>query len=271
MKLQKVLVPLSVLVGLVLGGTLLATSVDASSKISQKNLTVKNVDKDGNVTSKRAEKYKGNDWYKIKGTANKHAKFYVLADQDGNDPTHYSKLDTIKANKKGNWKIELQSIDKDSSVYYITPDKKATKSKIVNMNKIDDKIKVTLPANTGTAPKPFVESDYSTSITYDQLARTPKQYKGQKVALTGEVMQNDEGAHMLLVEINGNTDDVVRVKYSKSILGDTRVLEDDLVTFYGTAHGTYSYESIEDSNETVPSITAAKIVDNGKASDDYGD
>lgn len=259
--------------GLMLGTFGLGNNVLAEISIPQNNLTVINADVNNNVTTKRTEKYKGDDWYTIKGTAKKNSKIYVLADQTGNDPTHYSKLDVIKVNKHGNWHEEISAVDKENSTYYFTPDKSANKSskKIQNINNVTNKLKVVLPANKGTEVEPFNAADYQTNIAIDQLARNPQQYKGQKIALTGSVLQSDETEPYLLVAVNGDSDNLVYVPYDSDILNGSRILEDDLVTFYGTANGTYSYETVNGSANTIPSFKKiAKIDDQGTASDDYG-
>lgn len=38
--------------------------------------------------------------------------------------------------------------------------------------------------------------------------------------------------------------------------GAPRILENDIVTFYGICEGTYTYESVLGSNITIPSVSA---------------
>lgn len=259
--------------GLMLGVFGLSDSAFAEISIPQNSLTIINADVNNNVTTKRTEKYKGDDWYTIKGTAKKNSKIYVLADQTGNDPTHYSKLDVIKVDKHGKWHEEISAVDKDNSIYFFTPDKSANKGskKLQNVDNVKNKLKVVLPANTGTEVEPFNAADYQTNIAIDQLARNPKQYKGQKITLTGGVLQSDETGDYLLVAIDGNLDNLVYVPYDKSILNGSRILKGDLVTFYATANGTRSYETTNGDANTVPAFNkTAKIEDKGTAPDDYG-
>ncbi|KRK40850.1 hypothetical protein [Loigolactobacillus bifermentans] len=258
--------------GFVIGGLGITSDVSAKISIPQNNLTINSADSTNKVTSKR-DRYKGDDWYTIKGTAKKSSKIYVLADQTGNDPTHYSKLGTVKVNKKGHWKTSVQAVDKDSAVYYFTPDKSANKksSKIQNVNNVKNKLKLVVPANKGTEVKPFNAADYQSNVSFDQIARNPNQYKGQKLALTGQIMQVDESSDLLMVYINGDSDDIAMVKYDPSILKGSRVLEDDLITFYANFKGTTTYETTNGDSNTVPSFNkTAKIEDKGTAPDDYG-
>lgn len=129
------------------------------------------------------------------------------------------------------------------------------------------------------APKPQdkkeessnVES-YSTDITYEQLARTPDDYKGKKVSMTGKVVQVMENSDItqLRVAINGNYDDIVLLEINKSDLDKSRILDDDLITFYGTSADVYTYKATLGQEITVPAIVANKIDNQGKAPDDYG-
>lgn len=116
-----------------------------------------------------------------------------------------------------------------------------------------------------------VES-YSTDITYEQLARTPDDYKGKKVSMTGKVVQVMENSDItqLRVAINGNYDDIVLLEINKSDLDKSRILDDDLITFYGTSADVYTYKATLGQEITVPAIVANKIDNQGKAPDDYG-
>lgn len=118
----------------------------------------------------------------------------------------------------------------------------------------------------------FNEKDYSTSITFDQIARTPDDYEGKLLALTGKVLQVIEGDedNNLRVAVNGDYDDVIYIVYDQEIMAGTRILEDDKVTIYGESENTTTYQSTLGGNITVPLIYADKIVDSGKAPDNYG-
>ena len=88
------------------------------------------------------------------------------------------------------------------------------------------------------------KSEYSADYTYEQLARNPDSYVGDKVKFSGKVLQAEQGdtCYMRLAA-NGSYDTVLFVTYSKDTL-DYRLLEDDYVTVYGRAFSTYSYENL---------------------------
>lgn len=101
---------------------------------------------------------------------------------------------------------------------------------------------------------------YNTGITYNQLSRTPDDYKGEKVKFTGEVIQVMEGSNetQLRVAINSNYDNIALVSYTSNIVS-SRVLEDDQITLYGVSKGLYTYQSTMGGNITIPLIGVDKI------------
>lgn len=115
-------------------------------------------------------------------------------------------------------------------------------------------------------------ASYQTGITFDQLARTPDQYEGAKVAFTGKIVQviEDTNSTEIRLAVNGDYDDIILVYIPSKVLGSSRVLEDDLISIYGISKGTVSYESTMGGKITVPSMKAKIIDDKGTASDDYG-
>lgn len=126
-------------------------------------------------------------------------------------------------------------------------------------------------SSASSSSQAFNAADYSTAYTYDQLARTPNQYEGKKVAFTGQVAQiveNDDEDN-IRVEINGTIDDTVLVGFDPDILNGSHILEGDKITFYGTSKGTTSYKSTLGQKITIPAILAEKVTDAGTAPDDY--
>ena len=101
---------------------------------------------------------------------------------------------------------------------------------------------------------------YETGITYDQLARTPDDFKGKKVKFTGKVVQVIEGSGSIQIRlaVNDNYDTILFVQYDSSIVG-SRVLEDDHITIYGTSAGTISYQSTMGGTITIPGVSIEKI------------
>lgn len=102
------------------------------------------------------------------------------------------------------------------------------------------------------------------TVSYKELARNPQKYEGQMIKFTGEVFQVQEGfINIYLISVThkgyGFYDDNVYVSYLS--LGDeTRVLEDDIVTFYGVFQGLKTYTTVRGDSRTIPEVTAKYIV-----------
>ncbi|QFQ24930.1 hypothetical protein [Bacillus thuringiensis] len=101
---------------------------------------------------------------------------------------------------------------------------------------------------------------YETGITYDQLARTPDEFKGKKAKFTGKVLQvmEGKGETQLRVAVNGNYDKVLYVVYKSDIL-NLRVLEKDNVTVKGKSAGIYTYKSTMGGEISIPAMLVEKI------------
>lgn len=101
---------------------------------------------------------------------------------------------------------------------------------------------------------------YNTGITYDQLARTPDDYIGEKIKFYGKVIQVLEGSGTVAIRMatSGNYDNVIIGSYSSDIVS-SRVLEDDRITIYGLSNGLYSYEATGGATITIPSVLIEKI------------
>ncbi|MEM1504790.1 toxin regulator [Domibacillus sp. 8LH] len=101
---------------------------------------------------------------------------------------------------------------------------------------------------------------YETGITYDQLARTPDDYIGEKVKFYGKVVQVMEGDGEVQVRIAVNEDyDTILFGAYDSYITNSRILEDDLITVMGTSNGLLTYESTMGGDITIPSIFIDKI------------
>lgn len=105
------------------------------------------------------------------------------------------------------------------------------------------------------------------SVGYKDIARMPDNYKGMDIFFSGQVMQVMESSFSNSVTYRigvtqdeyGFWDDVVYVTY-KLPEGAPRILEEDIVTFYGVCQGTYTYSAVLGNNITIPSVDA-KIID----------
>lgn len=110
-----------------------------------------------------------------------------------------------------------------------------------------------------TEDKFTTEADY-TDVDYDDLARTPDGYVGDKVTASGEVVQVIEGDDQidLRIAVNDDYDTIIYVYYDPDIVA-SRILEGDYVTYYGVSQGLYSYESTMGGKITIPLVHVQKI------------
>lgn len=101
---------------------------------------------------------------------------------------------------------------------------------------------------------------YETGITYDQLARTPDDFKGKKAKFTGKVIQvmEGKGETQLRIAVSGNYDKVLYVAYKSDII-NSRVLENDNVTVKGKSAGIYTYTSTMGGEISIPAMLVEKI------------
>lgn len=100
------------------------------------------------------------------------------------------------------------------------------------------------------------------SPSYEDVARNPDDWKGKKAAFKGKVIQvmQDGNSYTLRVNVTegryGIWDDTILVSY-KAASGSARILEDDIMSFYGTMNGMYSYQSVMGATITVPLLIAS--------------
>ncbi len=97
-------------------------------------------------------------------------------------------------------------------------------------------------------------------INYDSAARYPSSYRGDKCSFSGKVLQVMSGINENVYRISskGRYDDVVYVRIKSSNI-TTPILEDDMVTVYGTYDGNYTYTAIFGQSITIPSVIAERI------------
>lgn len=98
-------------------------------------------------------------------------------------------------------------------------------------------------------------------LAYEELARNADGHKGEKVKYSGRIVQvtnGSSGSVTLRVATSGNYDDIILVEYTYKS-GQSKLLEDDTVTVYGTIYGDYTYESVMGAHITVPLVLASYI------------
>lgn len=100
---------------------------------------------------------------------------------------------------------------------------------------------------------------------YEDIARNPQNYEGKLVTFDGEVIQVLEGYFNTVnfrINVTKNEydfwEDTVYASYTYSD-GESKILEDDIVKFYGECEGTTTYTSILGQKITVPKINIKYI------------
>ena len=106
--------------------------------------------------------------------------------------------------------------------------------------------------------------DSCQSISYDALARNPDKHKFENIKIYGQIIQvvEEDGSDEVIFRVAtkdsgyGNYyDDVVLVYYTYDS-DESKMLEDDMVTMWGTSGGTYTYESTMGGDITIPMMYA---------------
>ena len=95
------------------------------------------------------------------------------------------------------------------------------------------------------------------SLPYDEMARNGDNHKGEKLQINGKVIQvidSDDGTAQLRVATRDGYDDVYLIEIPASQWSSHRLLEDDVITFYGKVYGLYSYNSTMGGKITVPAM-----------------
>ncbi|MCD7821395.1 MAG: hypothetical protein LUG64_04205 [Clostridiales bacterium] len=111
-----------------------------------------------------------------------------------------------------------------------------------------------------------IEEQYKencTEYSYDTIARDPDEYYGTYGKYKGEVVQvledgDDVQLRVNITEGKYSYSDTIFVFYEKKD-GESRILEDDIITLYGINMGTVSYESVLGATITLPCVYAAYI------------
>ena len=136
-----------------------------------------------------------------------------------------------------------------------------TQSQAATQKKTETTTKA-IPTTEAPTLSPSEYKKQCKSVSYEKIARNPDDYKGELVKFTGKVEQVIEHSWIpneYRVSVTkgdyGLWEDVVYVKYTLPE-GSSRILEGDIVTFYGECEGTTSYLSILGQTVTIPSVNA---------------
>lgn len=103
------------------------------------------------------------------------------------------------------------------------------------------------------------KAGYETGISFEELARTPEEFKGKKVKFYGKVIQSIEGTtvNAMRFAVDGDYDCILFGSYLNNL--SYRILEDDYITIYGVANGLKTYEATSGAQITIPDVTIDKI------------
>ena len=160
-------------------------------------------------------------------------------------------------------KDDLQKqIDEIKSKYQITDDN------VDDDTKLSDDKENTNNEPTTEDPKAKEEQFKNScgTIDFKTLSRNPDKYKGNKYKLTGEVIQVQEDSWSDMVELRIDitketseysdyvfwSDTIYATVYIPD--GEDNILVDDIITFWGTCDGEFTYETVMGDNITLPKI-----------------
>lgn len=114
-----------------------------------------------------------------------------------------------------------------------------------------------------------VESEYKDdcgTISFDKLSRNPDKYKYNSYKFTGQVIQVQESSWGDSVDLRINVtkktyEYIDDVSWTDTIYatvtipeGEDKILEDDIITFWGDCYGEYTYDTVMGSSVTLPRI-----------------
>ena len=107
------------------------------------------------------------------------------------------------------------------------------------------------------------KAEYSSDYSYNTIARDAESYKETKVKFRGKVLQEGsfgiDGMNYIRLAVDSNYDTVLFVTYTTDQVTG-RILEDDILTIYGTVIGDYSYETVMGATITLPWVLS-QIID----------
>lgn len=112
------------------------------------------------------------------------------------------------------------------------------------------------------------ENEYKSKCkeyTYKSIARNPEKVKGEYATISGEVVQVIEKDSNIELRVNITKEswgysDTIYVTYTRKSHNEDRILEDDIITIWGTLQGMTSYESILSAQVSLPLMAAEYIV-----------
>lgn len=109
--------------------------------------------------------------------------------------------------------------------------------------------------------KTFINS--CETVSYQDVARNPSQYKGRNIRISGSVIQVMEGwFKTITMRVDEGSNNIWYVTYTREDDNESRILENDYITIYGECDGVETYTTIFGGSVTIPSIKAVSITGN---------
>ena len=107
------------------------------------------------------------------------------------------------------------------------------------------------------------KSSCTAGYSYKELARDPNTYVGKNAKFTGQVIQVSEGLGSTVMRVNVTQgkyswDDTLYVTYTPKD-GESRILEDDIITIYGEMQPLKTYTTVMGASVSIPAIDAKYI------------
>lgn len=194
--------------------------------------------------------------------------YKCLKSETGFDCILKSDYDLSRDTKQANLKLESLNNTDDLNAFYskFVNEEKAKWKAEKEKKKAEEKAKKEAEekAQKEVEEKSFKES--CKTFTFEQIARNPENFKGTKVKLTGEVIQALYDTNSVDLRVNitkkGNYSpyytDTIYVTYNTTA-GEDKILENDIITIYGTSMGDYTYKSTIGAIINLPLISAKYI------------
>lgn len=179
-------------------------------------------------------------------------KEYKELDKKYNTTTEENKELQSKVDEASPW-FEMKEEERKAEQEKLEAEKKAKEE-------AEQKAKEEQEAKEKAEQEAKEKQGYDTGITYSQLARTPDEYKGEKCKFSGKVIQvmEDEGLYTIRLAVNGSYDNVILVIASTKV-SESRILEDDYITVYGTSSGITTYTTVMGASVSIPSMLVTKV------------
>lgn len=227
------------------------TLLYCNDMVSAQELTASNLNNEGKVDKTATYTEDGQDYYSVKGKADKKQTIYILADTEGNDSKHYSVISKVKANKNGNYSTYLASVESEDAIYYLSTDKTLDgkkKDETFDIDSINSKIKVIIPPIKGTEIK---DSSNYEKLSYKDISKNTKKYKDKDLVFSGTVLQVIDDSTVLL-SVDDNPKEVLYLYLSSPVQKNSSFSEDDPITVYGKLKGMETYKNTKNKDVKAP-------------------